>query len=63
MITSELVLTHNDPILPLRVACDASPYGIGGVLSHMPARMPGGEERLPGDTPIASAIIAAATVI
>ena len=42
LITSELVLTHYDPSLPLRVACDASPYGIGSVLSHI---MPDGEER------------------
>ena len=38
MITSEQVLTHYDPALPVRLACDASPTGIGAVLSHV---MPG----------------------
>ena len=42
LITSEEVLTHFDPSLPLRLACDASPYGICAVLSH---RMPDGTER------------------
>ena len=34
LITSEKVLAHYNPDLPLRLACDASPYGIGAVLSH-----------------------------
>ena len=42
MITSEQVLTHYDPNLPLRLACDASPVGIGAVLSHV---MSDGTER------------------
>ena len=35
MICSDKVLCHFDPSLPLNVACDASPFGIGCVLSHM----------------------------
>ena len=35
MITSKQVLTHYDPVLPVRLACDTSPTGIGGVLSHV----------------------------
>ena len=33
MIMSEQVSTHYDPSLPLKLACDASPVGIGAVLS------------------------------
>lgn len=40
--TAEQVLTHYDPDLPVRLACDASPYGIGSVLSHV---MPNKTER------------------
>ncbi|RXN16546.1 putative protein K02A2.6-like protein [Labeo rohita] len=36
------VLTHFNPNLPLQLACDASPYGVGAVISHI---MPSGEER------------------
>lgn len=41
-IQSEMVLTHFDSKLPLILAVDASPYGLGAVLSH---QMPDGEER------------------
>ena len=33
-LTSQ-VLMHYDPSLPVRVAADASAYGLGAVLSHM----------------------------
>ena len=42
MIASERVLTHFNPDLPLLVSCDASPYGLGAVLSHV---WPQGEEK------------------
>jgi hypothetical protein len=42
MITSDQVLTHYNPDLPVRLACDASPFGLGAVLSHV---MPDGYER------------------
>ena len=42
MIASDLVLTHYDPKLPLQLACDASPVGIGAVPSHV---MPDSTER------------------
>ena len=35
IITSEQVLSHYDPSLPLRLACDASPVGIDAALSHV----------------------------
>ena len=41
-IGSDLVLTHFHPDLPLHVASDASPYGLGAILSHS---MPDGTER------------------
>ncbi|CAC5364001.1 unnamed protein product [Mytilus coruscus] len=34
LVTSEQVLCHYDPELPIRLACDASPFGLGVVLSH-----------------------------
>ena len=42
MITSEQVLAHYDPALPVRLACDASSTGISPVLSHV---MSDGSER------------------
>lgn len=35
VIASEAVLTPFDPALPVSIACDASPVGIAGVLSHI----------------------------
>ena len=34
-IASDLVLTHFNPALPLHLASDASPYGIGAVMPHV----------------------------
>ena len=41
-LTSTPVLVHYDGTLPLRLACDASSYGVGAVLSHV---MADGSER------------------
>ena len=37
MLQSSQVLVHYTPKLPLVLSCDASPYGIGAVLSHQMA--------------------------
>ena len=42
MLTSLCVLMHYDPSKPLILACDASPNGVGVVLSHQV-----GEDDLP----------------
>jgi hypothetical protein len=42
MITADAVLTHYDPNLPVQLACDAPPYGLRSVLSHV---MTNGTER------------------
>ncbi|XP_061752438.1 uncharacterized protein LOC133550472 [Nerophis ophidion] len=34
LLTSDKVLVHYDPRLPLSLACDASAYGIGAVIQH-----------------------------
>ena len=42
VVTADTVLAHFDPSVPMTLACDASSYGLGAVLSHITAT---GEER------------------
>ena len=35
LISSDLVLAHYDPKVSLKIECDASPVGVGAVLSHV----------------------------
>ena len=35
LLTSDAVLVHYDSKLPIKLACDASSYGVGAVLSHV----------------------------
>ena len=42
LLSSAEVLCHYNPGLPIRLACDASPFGVAAVLSHV---MPNGAER------------------
>ena len=42
LLISSRVLAHYDPALPIKMAADASPYGIGAVISHV---MPDGGEK------------------
>ena len=41
-LASTDVLVHYDANLPLKLACDASAYGVGAVISHV---FPNGDER------------------
>ena len=35
LLTSEAVFAHYDTLKPIKLACDASSYGLGAVLSHV----------------------------
>ena len=41
-LSAKPILVHYGSTLPLKLACDASPYVVGTVISHV---MPSGEER------------------
>ena len=41
-LTASEVLTHFNPSLPIQLACDASPYGVGAVISHV---LPNGQDK------------------
>ncbi len=41
-LVSNQVLVHYNPDLPLQLATDTSPYGVGGVISHI---LPNGDEK------------------
>ena len=34
LVTSDQVLCHHSPVKPIRLACDALPFGMGAVLSY-----------------------------
>ena len=42
LLKQNTVLVHYNTRMPLKIACDASPYGVGAVISHV---MENGEER------------------
>ncbi|XP_031349119.1 uncharacterized protein K02A2.6-like isoform X1 [Photinus pyralis] len=42
VMASDIILVHFDPKLPIKVSCDASSYGVAGILAHV---FPDGSER------------------